>query len=95
MNGGEARAWLYAIGWLGGGIVSGLMLASLVWVLTDGPWNASTQAQRLDILGTVAIGLLVLMGLVMLGLSMRNAIRNIKGSAGPLNFEANRDKGEA
>ena len=88
MNGHEKRAWLYGLAWLGGGIASGGFLAWLIWIVAYDPWPAGSEEQRLGILGQISIGALCLMGLVMLGLSLRNAIRNIKGSAGPVSFEA-------
>ena len=84
----NARSWLYAIAWLGGGVASGGFLAWLIYIIAYDPWPAGTEVQRLGILGKISFGTLLLMGLVMLGLSLRNAIRNIKGSAGGFNFEA-------
>lgn len=83
----EKRAWLYAIAWLGGGVAS---CAFAVWLVTliRWDWPADRAEQQLAILGNALTGALILMGLVMLGLSLRNAIRNIKGSAGPVSFEA-------
>ena len=88
MSGQEKRAWLYSLAWLGGGIAAGWGVWHLIGIFTHGPWAEGTQAQRLGILGEIATSLLILMGLVTLGLSLRNAIRNIKGSAGPVSFEA-------
>ena len=87
MTGQGKRAWLYGIAWLGGGIAS---CAFAVWLVTliRWDWPADRAEQQLAILGNALIACLVLMGLVMLGLSLRNAIRNIKGSAGPVSFEA-------
>lgn len=79
---------MYAVAWLGGGIASGGFLAWLIWIVAYRSWPAGTEEQRLGILGQISIGTLILMGLVMLGLSLRNAIRNIKGSAGSVSFEA-------
>lgn len=87
MTGPEKRAWVYGIAWLGGGVAS---CAFAVWLVTliRWDWPADRAEQQLSILGNALIGSLALMGLVMLGLSLRNAIRNIKGSAGPVSFEA-------
>lgn len=87
MTGQEKRAWLYGIAWLGGGVAS---CAFAVWLVTliRWDWPADRAEQQLAILGNALTGALILMGLVMLGLSLRNAIRNIKGSAGPVSFEA-------
>ena len=88
MTGPEKRAWLYGIAWLGGGVAS---LAFVAWLVTliRWDWPAGTESQRLAILGNIAYILLALAALVTLGLSLRNAIRNIKGSAGPVSIEAN------
>lgn len=85
---GEKRAWLYALAWLGGGVAS---CAFAVWLVTliRWDWPADRAEQQLSILGNALIGALILMGLVMLGLSMRNAIRNFKGTAGGVSVEAN------
>jgi hypothetical protein len=88
MTSTERRAWLYAVAWLGGGVAAGAFLGWLIWIIAYDPWPKGTEEQRLGILGQTSLGALVLMGLVMLGLSIRNAIRNIKGSAGPVSFEA-------
>jgi len=65
------------------------MLGWVIHALQEGNgWAADTQAQRIGVLGNIAYGLLGAMMLVILGLSIRNAIRNIKGSAGPVSFEA-------
>lgn len=92
MIGSEKRAWIYAFSWLGGGVAAGAGVWGLVDILISKIWDVSTQGQRIDILGSIANGLLVIMGLTTLGLTLRNAIRNIKGSVGPVNFEASRDK---
>lgn len=93
MTGTEKRAWLYGIAWLGGGIAS---CALAIWLVTliRWDWPADRAEQQLAILGNALIGALALMGLVMLGLSLRNAIRNIKGSAGPVSFEADGHGGQ-
>lgn len=80
---------MYGIAWLGGGVACGSALAWVIWIMAHkAGWAPETAEQRLGILGDIATGLLILMGLVMLGLTMRNAIRNLKGSAGPVDFEA-------
>lgn len=77
----EWRAWLYAAAWLAGGIV--LTVAS-IWVVTliRYDWPRGTEETRLGILGMALYMLLSGPLLVMLGLGLRNAIRNLKGSAG-------------
>ena len=92
MTSQEKRAWLYGIAWLGGGVAS---CAFAVWLVTliRWDWPADRAEQQLAILGNALTGALILMGLVMLGLSLRNAIRNIKGSAGPVSFEADGHNG--
>lgn len=84
----EIRSWLYALAWIGGGVASG---GILVWLITliRWDWPASRAEQQLTALSNIAYGMIGLMALVALGLSLRNAIKNIKGSAGPMSFEAN------
>lgn len=84
----EKRSWLYAIAWLGGGVAAGGFTAWLIWILAFADWQTGTEAQRIGVLGQLSLGMVVLMGLVILGLSIRNAIRNIKGTAGPVSLEA-------
>ncbi len=84
----EWRQTLYALAWLGGGVA---MTALAVWlvVLVRWDWPAATAPQRLEILGNALLASLLLAGLVQLGLGLRNAIRNIKGTAAGVSFEAN------
>ena len=88
----EKRAWLYAIAWLGGGVAA---LGLVVWLVTliRWDWPVGTEEQRLTILANIAYGGIGMAALVTLGLSLRNAIRNIKGSAGPVSFEADGHSG--
>lgn len=83
----DKRAWLYAFGWLGGGIAAGGMA---VWLITlvRWDWPADRAEQQLTILGNALYGMIALMALVTLGLSIRNAIRNIKASALGASVEA-------
>ena len=82
------RAWLYGVAWLGGGIVSGGLLIWLV-TLIRWDWPADRAEQQLTALANISYGLIGLMALVTLGLTMRNAIRNFKGSVGAASLEAN------
>lgn len=93
MSGQEKRAWLYGIAWLGGGIFAGVFAIWLV-TLIRWDWPADRAEQQLTILGNALYGMIGLMGLVTLGLCIRNAIRTIKGSAGPVSFEAGGSGGE-
>lgn len=80
---------MYGIAWLGGGVAS---CAFAVWLVTliRWDWPADRAEQQLAILGNALTGALILMGLVMLGLSLRNAIRNIKATLpGGSSVEAN------
>lgn len=83
----EGRNWLYAIIWPLGGVASGFIL---IWMITliRWDWPAGTEEQRLTILGNIAYGLVGMMALVSLGLTMRNAIRNLKLKAGGVSAEA-------
>jgi len=87
----EARSWLYTFAWIGAGIAAG---AGAVWLVTliRWDWPRSLAEQQLTILGNTLYGLVGLMALVILGLSIRNAIRNIKGSIGLASFEASSDR---
>lgn len=77
----EWRAWLYAVAWLTGGIVLTCISAWLVQVLLNG-WPENTALARIAVLGNALYMTLSGPLLVMLGLGLRNAIRNLKGSAG-------------
>lgn len=83
----EGRNWLYAIVWPLGGVVSGFIL---IWMISliRWDWPAGTEEQRLTILGNISYGLVGMMALVSLGLTMRNAIRNLKLKAGAMSAEA-------
>ena len=84
----ELRRWLYAMAWLGGGIA---LTVFSIWMVIEirYDWPAGTEEQRLGILGIALY--MVLSGplLVMLGLGLRNAIRNLKASGGGFSVEAN------
>lgn len=83
----EWRPWLYGLAWLLGGVAA---FAISIWLigLIRWDWPAGTEAQRLGILGNIAYIFAATNGLVVFGLTMRAAIRNFKGSAGALSFEA-------
>lgn len=93
MTGPEKRAWFYGLAWLGGGIAAG---AFAVWLVTliRWDWPSDLAEQQLTILGNALYGMIALMGLVTLGLSIRNAIRNIKGSIGAASLEASGQRGD-
>lgn len=83
----EWRSWLYGVAWLLGGIASFAFAAWLV-TLIRWDWPAGTEAQRLTILGNALYGMIATGSLVTLGLTMRNAIRNFKMTAGNMSAEA-------
>ncbi len=83
----ERRAWLYAFGWLGGGVAAGGFAAWLIYLIRW-DWPSERNEQQLTILGNALYGMVALMALVILGLSIRNAIRNFKASALGASVEA-------
>jgi len=83
------RAWLYAVAWLGGGLFLTGVGIWLVRIIAHGEWLENTQPQRLGVLGNALYMALSVPILVMIGLGLRNAIRNLKGSVGIASFEAN------
>ena len=89
------RAWIYAIAWLGGGAALTVMSIWQIRIIAYGDWSAGSDEQRLNILGTALYMSLSAPLLVMLGLGLRNAIRNIKGSVGAASFEASGHDGGA
>lgn len=84
----ERRAWLYAFGWLGGGVAAGGFAAWLIYIIASTEWPTERREQQLTILGNALYGMVALMALVILGLSIRNAIRNFKASALGASVEA-------
>ena len=74
------RPWIYAIAWLGGGIAFTMLSIWTVTLIRWG-WPEGTEAQRLSILGIALYMMLTVPILVMIGLGLRNAIRNIKATA--------------
>lgn len=87
------RPWIYRFCWLGGGVV---LTAIAVWMiadLQDARWGSATAQQRLQILGVALY--MVLSGplLVMIGLGLRNAIRNLKGTAAGMSLEVEGHEG--
>ena len=85
--GAEWRSWLYGVAWLLGGVAA---LAVSLWLVTliRWGWPADRAEQQLAILGNALYIFAATNGLVVFGLTMRAAIRNFKGSAGSLSFEA-------
>lgn len=80
------RPWLYAVAWLAGGIALTFMSIWLVTLIRY-DWPAGTEEQRIGILGIALYMVLTGPLLVMIGLGLRNAIRNIKASAGAMSAE--------
>lgn len=74
------RPWLYAVAWLAGGIAFTFMSIWLVTLIRY-DWPAGTEEQRIGILGIALYMVLTGPLLVMIGLGLRNAIRNIKATA--------------
>lgn len=88
------RPWLYTVAWLAGGVALTLMSIWLVTLIRFG-WPAGTEQQRLGILGIALYMVLTGPLLVMAGLGLRNAIRNIKAGGAGFSAELNgRDGGE-
>lgn len=89
MSGADKRAWFYGMGWLMSGVASGAIAIGLI-VLIRWDWPTDRAEQQLTILGNSLYGMIGLMMLVILGLSIRNAIRNIKATIpGGGSLEAN------
>lgn len=88
MTNDEKRSWVYAFAWIGSSMAAG---GIAIWLITliRWDWPADRAEQQITILGNLAYGMVGLMALVILGLSLRNAIKNIKGSVGAASFEAN------
>lgn len=86
------RPWLYAIAWLAGGVAfTGLSIWLVTLIRYD--WPTGTEAQRLGILGTALYMMLGVPVLVMIGLGLRNAIRNIKAGGAGFSAELNGRQG--
>lgn len=83
----QARNWFYAVAWMGAAVVATGITLWLVSLIRWG-WPADLAAQQLTILGNALYGALALIGMVTFGLTLRNAIRNIKGSAGGVTLQA-------
>lgn len=94
MNGSDIRAWFYGLLWMGAGIAAGGFAAWLISSIRWG-WPAERAEQQLTILGNALYAMIAIMALVTLGLSIRNAIRTIKGTLpGGGSFEANGRDGD-
>ena len=80
------RPWLYALAWMAGGIA---LTAFAIWlvVLVRYNWPADRAEQQLGILAIALYMVLTGPLLVMLGLGMRNAIRNLKASGAGFSAE--------
>lgn len=86
-NSAQARNWFYAIAWMGAAVVSTALTIWLAWLIRW-DWPTDRAEQQLTILGNALYGALGLMGIVTFGLTLRNAIRNIKGTFGGATLSA-------
>lgn len=90
----EWRAWVYAVAWLGGGLAMTSLACWMVYLVRY-DWPRGTEETRLGILGVALYMMLSAPLLVMLGLGLRNAIRNLKGSAGIASIEVSGHEDDA
>lgn len=75
-----------------GAVLTGFA-AWLAWNVLNAPWPASLDAQRLNIVGVALYATLGLIGLVLTGLGMTVALRQVsaKFAGGELNFSGGVD----
>lgn len=83
----QSRQWFYAIAWMGAAVVCTGLTIWLAWLIRW-DWPADRAEQQLTILGNALYIALALIGIVTFGLTLRNAIRNIKGTWGGATLSA-------
>ncbi len=81
------RPWIYMAAYLGGGVASTLFAIWLVTLVRYG-WPVSAARQQLGILGNALYLALGGALLVLLGLVIRNSIRNLRASGAGFEIEA-------
>ncbi len=82
------RRTVLALVFAGAGIALTGLAAWLVWQVLERPWPANLAAARLHIIGVALYGTLFLLGLVLTGLSMTVALRQVSARFMGADFSA-------
>lgn len=82
------RRTMLALVFAGAGIALTLVSVWLVWNVLNNPWPASLAAARLQIVGTALVATQALVGLVLTGLSMSVAMRQVSAQFMGADFSA-------
>jgi heme A synthase len=82
---------LFSICLLCGSIVMTAFSIWLVWIVWQGGWTPENQSQQLEILGWALLGGLSAVMASLISIAIGGPVRNVKGSAGPVNMEVDGD----
>ena len=82
------RRTVLALAFAGAGVALTLLSVWLAWCVLDAPWPAALAAARLQIVGHALYAVLGLLGLVLTGLSMSVALRQVSARLLGVDFSA-------
>ena len=82
---------LFSLCLLGGGVVMTIFSIWLVLIVWKGGWAPSNANQQLEILGWALLGGLSGALVSLIAIAIGGPVRNVKGSAGPVNVEVDGD----
>ena len=75
----------------GAGMVATAILGWLVWIVWKGTWSVAVEALRIDVMGKIAVGMIVLMAMTMMGLLVAGPLSRISGKLGQAEMSAEGD----
>lgn len=80
------------VGIVGAGLVVYPLVIWLIWIVWKGGWTVAHQSEQIEILGKLAIGAMLLFGLVVLALlGVTKAKVDLPGGAG-IDFDTGKDE---
>lgn len=82
------RRAVLALVFAGAGVALTLFAAAQVWIIWRGDWPAEAWAVRLNFIGGSLYAVLALLGLVLTGLAMTVALRQVSAKFGGGEFSA-------
>lgn len=89
------RRAVLALAFAGAGLALTLLSAWLAWHVLNAPWPAALAGARLRIIGGALYAVLGLLGLVLTGLSMTVALRQVSARFMGADFSASASDGDS
>lgn len=75
----------------GAGMVSTAILIGLIYIVWLGGWSPAVEAARLNILGTISTGCLIMIGGTMIGLLLAGPVSKIQAKIGDNEISLDQD----